>query len=362
MAYKSRLYSFGSNGAGQLGNGSCVDVSIPTPSQFSSTISEEPVQIAAGGSHTLVLLSDGSVWAVGGSVNDGHGLDDNHLVGTMTFSQLAPDGLSSGLKSQKYKAIAATWEGSFLVAEDDRILSRGVGLKGELGLGDGVRSAQSFHEVPSFPPEGHSIVDIAGCISHVVVVLSNGDVYGWGSGRKGQLGLPSGILQSPRRFEGINFQVKRAVCGREFTFLIGDQNCGEYSILGSDKWGVQSGGPANICDWKSVGASWGSVFVLFSSGKLLSWGRDDHGQLTPPKLPLLRSIAVGSEHVVALTLNPSLIAWGWGEHGNCGNETEEGDVKGRWNSFTIPRTDPSLDPIPTRIGAGCATSWVWMSA
>lgn len=59
-------------------------------------------------------------------------------------------------------------------------------------------------------------------------------------------------------------------------------------------------------------------------------GRDDHGQLPPPGVPRIESIAVESEHVVAFTDEREVVPLGVGEHGNCGPQNEKfRDVKGR---------------------------------
>lgn len=251
--------------------------------------------------------------------------------------------------------------------EGGMILSVGSGERGELGRGIGIIAAVypcvSFG-IGSFPSGTLSrenvpfkgIKDLASGVYHTVVVDADGEVYGWGNGRKGQLGEPAGIIWNPRKIQGLNFKVTQAACGREFTFLAGDPQVGKYAILGTDKWQLKSHAPTSILGWKDICASWGSIFVLDHSGKITSWGRNDHGQLAPEGLPPVEKIAVGSEHVLALTKIGELLAWGWGEHGNCGPEIDpDGDVKHRWSKI---ETSGIHKPI-AGIGAGCATSWLW---
>jgi protein ATS1 len=196
-------------------------------------------------------------------------------------------------------------------------------------------------------------------MAHTVVVLSNGDAYGWGDGRKGQLGEPAAIVWSPRKIEGIAFAVKKVACGREFTYLVGDPEGGHHIVLGLNKWNIKTSMPESVGGWKDIGASWGSIYVLYGNGHLLSWGRNDHGQLAPADLPELQNIAIGSEHALGLTLDGKLVAWGWGEHGNCGPELDDdGDVKGRWNE--IPLHGAGTLSSASGIGAGCASSWVFV--
>jgi protein ATS1 len=75
----------------------------------------------------------------------------------------------------------------------------------------------------------------------------------------------------------------------------------------------------------------------------------------------LNKIAIGSEHVVALSAAGDVLTWGWGEHGNCGPQVENNDVKGRWNVIASSKFIPPGSKIG-EIGAGCATSWVFITA
>ncbi|MCJ1431006.1 hypothetical protein MMC27_000356 [Xylographa pallens] len=262
--------------------------------------------------------------------------------------------------SVRVKLCSATWDVSTLVTADDQIFTYGCGSRGELGRGSCLIVDESLCPPldQAFIPEGATIIGLASGLQHTVMVLSNGEVYGWGNGRKGQLGEPVEIVSEPRKIDAVNFQVKRAVCGREFTYLVGDQDQGQHVVLGSDKYCVRSQAPESASGWKDIGASWGSIFVLYQSGKLFSWGRNDHGQLAPGSLPRIAKMAVGSEHVLALTVDGKVLAWGWGEHGNCGPDVDnDGDVKSPWSE--IQTTDEEGGQTIVGIGAGCATSWLW---
>jgi len=358
------VYAIGSNGSGQLGIGHKQDVSVPkevifTPSARLSTTSE--VKVAAGGNHTL-LISSGEVHCSGDPSSGACGLVSNSGYPDPQFQQIR---LSEGLDKSPIIFCAATWEASFIVQNDEdgratKVYSFGTGNKGELAQGELLFRSSKTQLIKDFPPDGTEIVDLAASVSHVVAVLDNGAVYGWGNGRKGQLGQPEGIIYSPRKIIGIDFKVLRAVCGREFTYLVGDPEEGEHVIRGSDKWNVRSSAPLAVPGWKDVGASWGSIFVLRVNGELLSWGREDHGQLTPPALPLISQVGVGSEHVLGLTVEGDVLAWGWGEHGNCGPNTTNGNVKDKWNVIASSKYLPPGIKISS-IGAGCATSWVFIS-
>ncbi|KAI9786196.1 MAG: hypothetical protein M1839_007606 [Geoglossum umbratile] len=323
------------------------------------TINKPPVRIAAGGNHTIVLFSSGDAFAAGENRDGRCGYDAASAPPEAGFLRIAVL-VSPLLVVDKFKLCTATWEATTFVSHENKVYCCGIGLKGQLGLGDGVSYSTSPQRIRDFPPAGTEIIDIASCMAHTVAVLSNGDVYGWGDGRKGQLGEPAAIVWSPRKFEGIPFPAIKAACGREFTYLAGSPAHGHHTVLGLSKWGVRSSMPDSVQGWKDIGASWGSIFVLKRDNHLLSWGRDDHGQLGPASVPDLQEIAVGSEHAIGLTPEGRLVAWGWGEHGNCGPGIDaDGDVKGHWNEIPLPEGEPGVVTPISGIGAGCASSWVF---
>ena len=347
------LYALGSNGSGQLGVSDRIDSLTPRECLFNSQneIISNPKQIVAGGNHTLVLLESGDLYSAGSNIDGRAGLFSTQQT-SETFGRV-----SIPPYNPLVKLCSALWEASVIVTTNDEVYTFGTGSKGELGNGS-QKSAQA-KKILDFPPPHTSIIDIASSVSHSVAVLSNGEAFGWGNGRKGQLGEPAEIVYAPRKIKDLQFQVVRAVCGREFTYLAAAPREGHHAILGADRWGVRSTAPPSIIDWKNIGASWGSIFVLKSSGNIDSWGRSDRGQLAPKNLPKIKDIAVGSEHVVALTHSGKVLAWGWGEHGNCGPGTDEnGDVKNRWNEIELNTLDKNL--ILHGVAAGCATTFCWV--
>ncbi|KAF2086705.1 RCC1/BLIP-II [Saccharata proteae CBS 121410] len=343
------LYALGSNGMGQLGVGHEEDLNAPQLVRIDGL--KNPIQIAAGGNHTLILQENGVVHTVG-DVSHGR-CADNQCAGKSDFAKLI-------------SMVAATWTASTYVSAEgsgagvpqvqEAVYGCGQGMKGELGLGIALTSWTSpkllEYELQNFPPRGTKVVDISSSMGHTVVVLDNGTVYGWGQGRKGQLGQPEDAAWSPRKIEGIPFPVKRVACGKEFTYLVGDSAQGHHMILGADKWSVKTNAPEKVPDYVDIGAAWGSIYVLLHTGRLLSWGRNDHKQLAPDGLPSLDMIAVGSEHVLAKTSRGKVIAWGWGEHGNCGVPINANGDVASWNHIPVQGKVKLL-------GAGCATSFIY---
>lgn len=401
----------------------------------------EILQVAAGGNHTLLLFGNGKVYAAGfnedgrcgvftgtgtGITSEEVGMGSEVLV---RFRRVVVECLSGsefgseyvdvtggggdqGKRWDRFGLVSATWEGSFLVAsssttttssssssttpdpvfnttttptkEKDIIFTLGTGPKGELGLGHSRSSAPFPTPIPNFPPS-HSpkIFRIASGMGHTVAVLANGEVYGWGAARKGQLGpalQKRKIVWSPERIEGIPFRAMDVACGREFTVVCGDKGKGEFVVLGDEgnRWGVLSHAPSPSPSpslslssslagqvrslgrgYFSISASWNGVYVHLDDFRVLAWGRNDRGQLPPTNLQkaVLKKIAVGSEHALALLEDgKTVVAFGWGEHGNCGPEADDqGNVKGRYNVVPL-QMDAGREIVG--IAAGCATSWI----
>ncbi|OIW33627.1 RCC1/BLIP-II protein [Coniochaeta ligniaria NRRL 30616] len=361
------LAALGSNGSGQLGIGHKEDVSVPKQVWDSPDLaSSSPItHVAAGGNHTLLLSDSGDLFWAGDSTSGACGrVSAEQTAAKPQFHCVKLTDPSSDEPTTTFKVglVAATWEATIVTRLDPQgrntsVYTFGAGTKGELGLGELIVRTPAPSRMAGFPPEGTEVVDLAACMGHVVAVLGNGDVYGWGNGRKGQLGVPDAVVSSPRKITDVGFKVARAVCGKDFTVLVGGADEPRVLFLGSDKWGIRDSLPATAEDWRDVRASWGNVYALRGEGALESWGRNDHGQMTPPGLPRISKIAVGSEHVLALDEEGNVLTWGWGEHGNCGPKVDDGDVKGRWNVIAFAKYLPP-DCKVTSIGAGCATSWI----
>jgi protein ATS1 len=371
------IYAFGSNGSGQLGVGHAKDISAPTCCLFSPK--EEGrgrvKRIVAGGNHTVILFDNGAAYAAGSTEHGRCGMVSASETASSTPLQRKFRRVilrrSDGCLVDAFRDVSATWAATFLAsASGDKVFALGAGDKGELGLGAGfteTSSTESVMSVPGFPPRDTLVHSIASGMGHTVVVLSSGDVFGWGAARKGQLGqsaVPRKVVWSPEMVDGVPFKADRVACGREFTVIsgIGWDGYRDYTILGSDKWGVISGAPPQaLMTGESVSTSWHGVYVHEHDLSITAWGRNDRGQLPPPTLPRTSQIATGSEHVIAsFPDQKTVVVFGWGEHGNCGPDTDaQGNVNGRWNTIPLPVDE---NAIVVGVGAGCATSWIVTSS
>ncbi|OAL18937.1 hypothetical protein AYO22_10266 [Fonsecaea multimorphosa] len=416
------VYAFGSNGSGQLGIGHVEDVARPERCVFRTWMRApggggvdqgtdrggkvaqvlNVRKIVAGGTHTLVLTTGGRLFIAGKTrmripyesyLDVGRSIDSESESErekcTVVFQEITHHVVSSTVASSERDVVvtdvAATWEASFAVVDSKIIVGWGSGTKGELGLGPGIISTEGkvkkIFEVDSDSSHGEAvkveIVDIVGSMAHVVVLASDGRVYGWGSCRKGQLGQQlktEKILWSPRNIAGglgvddgedlllLPWTPQKVVAGREYTVFV---KIGRQPVIWGDTrfFDIQDSEELMVVEEGDVVTSgWSSIHVLSqrrSEQSLLQGvGRNSHGQLPPASLPPLRTVAAGSEHCVALSRDNQGIAWGWGEHGNCGDTLDQrGNVVDRYNVVPLPTLDDD-EIVPKDVAAGCATSFI----
>ena len=347
------MLAFGSNGSGQLGVGHCNDIWEPEVCKFQSfnseDVEERVVSVAAGGNHTLLLTSSGRVWASGNNTDGRCGLLQN-VEQVDTFQQLDLEGVTS---------IAATWEASLLVVNRRQIWSCGTGNKGELGQGEADVKSETLTQIP-VPEEAFAdtaeIVDVVSGVNHVLILTSAGVLFGWGSARKGQLGEDAKnekVGWKPQRIS-LPFKPVKIAAGRDFTFVLG--RGGEQQLLGILQNFHSGSNISGKCSLGLIAAGWTHLYWLSQLG-LHAFGRNDRGQLPPNTLPHVRHFAAGSEHcVTSNSENDELLAWGWGEHGNCGRPLDQrGCVRDRFNIIPISKRDG--EEIQ-QIFAGCATNFI----
>ncbi|CAI6340252.1 unnamed protein product [Periconia digitata] len=358
MPYK--LFVFGSNGEGQLGISS-QDI-VHSPVLAPSWPAEHNIAaVCSGDNHTLFYTSSGKIYGAGDNSKGQLGIIPNKSA-----ERKRVEGFEELYGSLHF--CAATCESSAYITNismfggvQEGVLSvEGTSHWGELGTPD-VKSTEGQPREQFQQTLPDAAIDLAAGGWHYITILSNGEVWGWGKSRLDQLGSKLSsqqkVVRPTRLDEAIPFKPVKVICGKEFTYLASTPAEGKHYLLGRDKSGLRTSMPSHIKDWKTIGATWHAIFVLFEDGNLVAWGKDNLWKLVPEGLPSIEQIAVGSEHILALTKDGTLISWGWGKHGNCGDLTKlEAEIKndmvsGLWNNINIPGNI-------SFIGAGFCTSYV----
>lgn len=180
-----RLYSWGANGEGQLGNGTTTSSRFPVTVDMTGIMRDVIVEkIAVGTAHVVALDSIGKLYAWGrnyeGALNNGS--TDSSPVPVLVRT-------NGALVAKRVTDIAATRGASFALA-GGRVYAWGSNTYGELGTGS--EEPWSYYPLAvdaGGALAGASIVQLSAAQAAVVARDSTGRVYTWGDDTVGQLGV-----------------------------------------------------------------------------------------------------------------------------------------------------------------------------
>lgn len=271
--------AWGDNFGGKLGTGSTLTY-VYTPLQIPASNLSNVIAVVAGDSHSLALLSNGTVKAWG--YNSFGQLGLGNTTNQNTPQQIPASNLSNVL------AIASNGWHSLALLSNGTVMAWGWNQYGQLGLGN-TTNQDTPRQIPASSLS--NVVAIAVGLSHSLALCSNGQVMAWGSNGFGELGI--GITPYPW------YQTK------------------PQAIPGS-----------SLSNVTSIDA--GSMYSLakLSDGTVKAWGDHYYGQLglgiipwpgtqyTPQQIPAsnlsnVTSIATGDNHSFALLSDGRVKAWGW---------------------------------------------------
>lgn len=272
---------------------------IATDSLGNSTTQTDSVyfghQVSAGGAHSGAII-DGQLWVWGRSNKGQTGLgavisfgDEDHPT-TPKKLDVMRDG-----ESVTFVSLAFNQNASAALDDEGNVWTWGDGDGGQLGLGtDDGQITEDDVLTPQQVPSLSDVVSIARGYDHTVVLDKSGNVYTFGENGKGQLGINS--------TEESDFPVK---------------------VVISDIVQIEAGSD--------------STFALDVNGNLYGWGENDDGQLaqgdgntddiltptlidTPEKIV---SFAVGRAHAIAVGASGQLYGWGKNSSNQIGNDEDD---------------------------------------
>ena len=375
------VFACGSNGGSQLGFGDDKDrheserVKFRVGSETTTELSEPIRAMAFGGNYSLAILQDGSLLGAGSNTR-GQLFSPEDVRQSSVFRPI------ESVLGVKFRRIACGWEFSVAETTEGDILVSGYGPNGELGLGKHFSlstTGRAYAKLPINSESKGGIRQLCTSIHSVIIIFNNGEVYGWGNNKRGQLFAHNGdrtlkLVQEPHRitFAG-GRRVLRVCMGRDFTvFMTTDANNEVLDPIfrGKDNFNIESELRSSKIDsdsFASMWATWTSVQVLTRDNHILSIGSNIKCQHYPKNADNcgpIDLVAIGSEHGVCTLDNDrtKAYAWGWGEHGNCGSVpdhmTKDGkparDTFDHLNTIYEARKDEKI----TKVFAGCATSFV----
>ena len=259
---------------------------------------------ALGGSHSLGLTDDGTVWAWGG--NEFGQLGDGTSGTPRTLPTRVKDAAGTGVLAG-IRAIAAGDNHSLAVGSDGKVWAWGRNDSGQLGDASSGNVRLLPVRVKDAAGTGvlAGIKSIAAGTYHSLALTADGKVWAWGLNDDGQLGdnLSAAMVTLP-------VAVKDAA--------------GTGILTGVTA--IEAGSYHNL--------------ALTSAGTVFAWGANDEGEVgdgtsgTDRPLPVqvkdatgagavtgVKAVAVGDYHSVALTQGGMVAAWGYNIKGQVGDGT-----------------------------------------
>ena len=309
---------WGDNSQGELGYGNrdtIGDDELPSsvgPVSVTTAPGVTAVGLAAGGSHTCVLLSNGTVtcWGRGGNGELGYGrretIGDDELpssVGAVDVTK-APGVTVTRLAAGRFETCA--------LLSDRTLKCWGLNTFGELGYGntDSIGDDETPSSVGPISVTASPGVTPIGVVAgdyHACALLSDGSVRCWGSTLDGELGYGNrtkiGDDELPSSVGPVSITADRGVSA--LTLVAGfDHNCvllsdstlkcwganvfaelgiGSLNNIGDDEL-PSSVGPVSVTPTPGVtpaalAAGYGHTCVLLSDRSVRCWGRNKFGQL-----------------------------------------------------------------------------------
>jgi alpha-tubulin suppressor-like RCC1 family protein len=276
------VYGTGYNGSGELGLGDNANryslTNIPLPSGKIAS------GVAAGNGHTLILMTDGTVYATGQQ-----GFNGSTPLGIGVYNSVRTLTQMINTTGKTASNIYCSENTSYVLMSDRTLYGVGSGGQGQLGNGNYSDVQYSIANIPL--PSGKLVKQVSPGGYWVTVVMTDGTVYATGANDQGTLG--NGNTSWSSSFVQITFPAGKSV---------------SY---------ISSGIEHNL--------------ALMTDGTLYGWGRGRRGQLVNNYNPLIPTLITNSTGKIPVEIycgyetsymrmaDGTVYAAGYGAQGQLGN-------------------------------------------
>lgn len=278
LTLDGRLYCWGDNVFGELGDGTTTDrlkpVAVAGGLRFR--------QVSAGSVHTCAVTTDYRAYCWGAN-------EDRGTLGDGTeINRSTPVPVAGGLR---FRLVDGGSDHTCSVTyPDNKAYCWGYRAEGAVGDGGG---GPRLRLTPSAVLGGHQFRQVAAGLDHTCGVTTSNEAFCWGVNRYGQLGdsmQSSGGAATPSRVAG-KHQFRQVDAGTEFS-------CGVTTSYKAYCWG--NGRHGQVGD--------GKPYLRF-------WPKPVAGGLS------LERVTTGDEHACAETTSNRVYCWGSNAYGQLGDGT-----------------------------------------
>ena len=184
------VYSWGSNGSGQVGNGAAGGT-VLTPVRTRVPSEALPVAlISKGGNSTYALGSNGAVYGWGD--NSSRNIGNNSAAATLA----TPARVSLPAAALPATTVSGSALGGSAIGADGRLYAWGGNTSGQLGIGTNSAWVLTPVEVP-LPAAALPVAETAGSVSTRYALGADGALYAWGNNIRLQTGTSDLDTRSP---------------------------------------------------------------------------------------------------------------------------------------------------------------------
>ena len=310
------VWTAGSNNSGQLGR---TDSNTSSFTQVTNGISGVKITaIAAGYHHTVLLDEDCNVWTAGFNSDGQLGRTDSN---TSTFTQVTTFDDIDDISRVKIKAIAAGYQHTVLLDEDNNVWTAGSNSEGQLGRTGGNNSTFTMVTKGII---GVNMTAIASGGYHTVLLDKDGNVWTAGHNRYGQLGRVTSSDSDAKTFT----KVTNGIGGVNITAIAAGS---KYTVL------LDKGG--NV--WTAGDNFYGGLgrdTSPYSYDQTFTKVTNGISGVT------IKAIAAGSAHTVLLDAKGSVWTAGYNEYGQLGRETNS-DIDSTFKQATVSPDAITFDEL-----------------
>ncbi|MCE2892870.1 MAG: T9SS type A sorting domain-containing protein [Flammeovirgaceae bacterium] len=343
------LWGWGFNGAGQLGDGTTIEKSVPVKIGNDSNWKI----ISAGGNSSLAIKKDGTLWAWGdnfwGQLGDGS-------FGNKRF---IPVRIGT---DNNWESVSEGRAFTLAIKTDGTLWAWGNNLFGQLGN----QASAAF--VPTRVGTSSDWKAVSAGGNHTIAIKVDGSLWAWGYNYNGQLGNGTSTDRITPNKIGTDTNWQSIAVGNSFS--IGIRTDGTLWAWGSNDLGQLGNGsfdnknvPTRVglgADWKTISAGYNNFVATKTNGSLWAcgWiiGKFGFGAANTNTIPTQIGLdtnwqlnSSGEKHSFAFKTDGTLWAWGEGTWGKIGD--------GTWNDYYEPQS-LSLPPTGEIIQQFCTSATV----